>query len=139
MNNSNLPLGAEYDKNAPWNETINPAIPLEIVVGYDITKRTKIVTQDYEVEDWDDWELDDEGYPIHTGGTKYDFSQCDTSKEFEHQYYDPVQLIDELKHRVEKELKDDNLTDKQVKHLNKLLKSCEGWVIDSYYTDRYEP
>lgn len=46
---SNLPLGAEFDLNAPYNEKENPEVEIEVDVWLTIHKTFKVKTTDYDI------------------------------------------------------------------------------------------
>lgn len=125
------PPGAEFDKNAPYNEPVIDPIEVEMIASYSISRPATIATADYAIDEWDEWETDDEGYPQHIGGTDYDYSNVDFQKEYEEAYLSPLDLFTELKNRVEEELK--TCTDYQQRiRLEKILYSCTNWSIDDY-------
>ena len=65
---SNLPWGAEYDTNAPWNQEDLPEEEIEVSVYVGLYKKVKLKVDDYEkVEE----ELDGKPY------IRLDFSNCD--------------------------------------------------------------
>lgn len=46
---SNLPLGAEFDLNAPYNERENPEVEIGVDVWLTIHKTFKVKTTDYDI------------------------------------------------------------------------------------------
>ena len=65
----NLPLGAKYDKNAPWNQEDNPEKEIEADIVITLTKRVKLKVNDYIISDEG---VDEDGHYIDL-----DFANCD--------------------------------------------------------------
>lgn len=68
MSASNVPMGAEYDSSAPWNQVENPEIERDCEETETITRKVTLSTTDYIAED--DWNDDIEKernlqYQIH--------------------------------------------------------------------------
>ncbi len=47
MNNYNLPMGAEFDPEAPWRQEDNPEREIEVTVSITLSKTLKITVNDY--------------------------------------------------------------------------------------------
>ena len=71
------PPGAEHDPDAPYNQSEPEEIEVEVVINQTLSKSTKILTTDYIVNEWEDFEPDEEGRFYRTGGIEYDFSDSD--------------------------------------------------------------
>lgn len=55
MRDGGYPLGAEYDRNAPYNQPVLKLEEIEVDVIVTMSLRTKIKVDDYDIEeDWDD-------------------------------------------------------------------------------------
>ena len=61
-----------------------------------LSKDTTISTCDYIADEWEDWDSDDEGGVVHTGGIDYDFSNVDFVEEYGKSEFTIPQLLDEL-------------------------------------------
>ena len=74
------PMGAEFDKNAPYNQVESEPLELEVTVSVTLSKTMKIKVNDYleEIED------DEEGKHRNI-----DFSVCDLQSAVNNQIYLP--------------------------------------------------
>lgn len=90
------PLGAYNDPNAPYNQHDNEPIDVDVSVTITLSKGTTISTCDYIADEWEDWDNDDEGGYVHTGGVDYDFSNVDFVEDYEKSEFTIPQLLDEL-------------------------------------------
>lgn len=90
------PAGAYNDPNAPYNQHDNEPIDVDVSVTITLSKDTTISTCDYIADVWEDWDCDDEGGYVHTGGVDYDFSNVDFVEEYEKSEFTIPQLLDEL-------------------------------------------
>lgn len=115
----------------------NPKKEFNIDITYTISRPATVFTTNYIVNEWDEWETDDTGNPIHIGGEDYDFSKTSFVDEYENDYLTPVQLMEELAMRVSEELSligDFNTATKR--NLERILKSCEQWSIEDVKADK---
>lgn len=119
--NANLPLGAEYLPDAPYNQR-EEDLDFNVVAGYTIAARES-VTVNVPVE-YD--ECDGRDYPIT--------SDVDWREAFESQFYTPMQLIKKLQEFLEREINEEKHREKPNRHrinaLDNFLQSCR-----IYYTD----
>ena len=77
MRDGGYPAGAEFDRDAPYNQPIIEPVEVEVDVVVTMRLRTKIMVDDYDVyEDWDD----DEGKVLVK-----DFENCNLTKQVEEQ------------------------------------------------------
>lgn len=77
MRDGGYPIGAEFDRNAPYNQPITKPVEVEVDVVVTMSLRTKIMVDDYDVyEDWDD----DEGKVLVK-----DFENCNLVRQVEEQ------------------------------------------------------
>ena len=60
------PPGSEFDPNAPYNQSEPEEIEVEVVISQTLSKSTKIITTDYTVNEWEDFEPDEEGRVYRT-------------------------------------------------------------------------
>lgn len=115
----NVPMGAEYDSRAPWNETENYPVERDCEVTETITRKTTLSTTDYIAEeDWDD----DFGKCISA-----DTSETDWEEEYSNQEYTVLELIDKLKAYVEEDIKNTSPNTGKGRELQRLLSACNGW------------
>lgn len=77
MRDGGYPVGAEFDRNAPYNQPIIEPVEVEVDIVVTMSLRTKIKVDDYDVyKEWDD----DQGY-VPT----IDFENCNLTKQAEEQ------------------------------------------------------
>ena len=102
------PAGAEFDKNAPYNETSNDNEPIEIAVEYSVIlrKKTTISTTDYVVDEWEECERDEEGNLVRYGEREINYDSVDLAEEYDRQHYSPMQLIHLLKSEMLRNLRE---------------------------------
>lgn len=119
MNPSNIPMGAEYDSRAPWNQIDNDYIDRDCNVIETLSKRVTLSTTDYiPEEDWND----EFGKCISE-----DTSETDWKEEYITQEYTILGLISKLKEYVIKDLGSNVHKDSEIRKLNHLLSCCEDW------------
>lgn len=105
--NSNVPIGANNDPNAPWNQRDNPEKEVEVTVSVTLSKTVKIKVSDYTVLDSD---KDENGEYFED----ISYSDCDLRSEVERQVILPqdaykLQLIE-----------------------TKARRDLEGWNVDDF-------
>ena len=116
---ANVPMGAEYDSRAPWNETENYPVERDCEVTETIARKVTLSTTDYVAEeDWDD-EL---GKCVSA-----DTSDTDWAGEYSNQEYTVLELIDKLKEYVEEDIKNTSPNTGKGRELQRLLSACSGW------------
>lgn len=119
MNTLNVPIGAEYDSRAPWNQIDNMEIKRDCEVTETITRKVTLSTTDYVAEDnWDD-EL---GKCLSA-----DTSDTDWKEEYSNQEYTALELITKLKEYVEEDIKNTAAKTSKGRELQRLLSACNGW------------
>lgn len=108
----NVPMGAEYDSRAPWNQVENSEIERDCEVTETITRKVTLSTTDYVSEDdWDD----------NMGKCTYDnTSDTDWLEEYS-------KLIAKLKSYVEKDIRNASLNTSRERELKRLLSACCDW------------
>lgn len=124
------PPGAEFDPNAPYNQPEPEEIEVEVVINQTLSKSTKILTTDYIVNEWEDFEPDEEGGFYRTGGTEYDFSDSDLKRAYEEQDYTIPELLDYLKAYLIADIADCDKESGKKQKLQHILDCCEGWEVD---------
>lgn len=94
----NYPPGlTDYTPGCPWTEAPdNDPIDVEVSVSTTLSKDTIIQTDNYTASEWEDWDNDDEGGYVHTGGVDYDFSDTCFIEEYEKCELTIPQLLEEL-------------------------------------------
>ena len=116
---SNVPMGAEYDSRAPWNETENYPIERDCEVTETIARKVTLSTTDYVAEeDWDD----EFGKCLSA-----DTSETDWSDEYSNQECTALELIAKLKEYVEEDIKNTASNTSKGRELQRLLMACDGW------------
>lgn len=119
MSASNVPMGAEYDSSAPWNQVENPEIERDCEVIETITRKVTLSTTDYIAED--DW--NDEFEKCISADT----SETDWRNEYINQEYTVLELIAKLKSYVEEDIKNTVPNKGKGRELQRLLSACNGW------------
>lgn len=84
------PAGAEYDSNAPWNQTEPESVTINVHYDCVLECEMPVETTNYEPGTW---EKDEDGIGYREGD---DFSSTDLLGELHTQYYTPAALISEL-------------------------------------------
>ncbi len=116
---ANLPIGAEYDSSAPWNQVENHEIERDCEVTETVTRKVTLSTTDYIAED--DWD-DEFGKCISA-----DTSETDWRDEYINQEYTVLELIAKLKSYVEEDIKNTANNTGKGRELQRLLTACNGW------------
>lgn len=124
------PPGAEHDPNAPYNQSEPEEIEIEVVISQTLSRSTKILTTDYIVNEWEDFEPDKEGGFYRTGGVEYDFSDSDLKGAYEEQDYTIPELLDYLKAYLIADIADCDKESGKKQKLQHILDCCEGWEVD---------
>lgn len=148
MDNYNYPMGADTP-DAPWNDTSGTLDPVEadVMVSYSISKSTTIETDDYIEEPWEDWDIDEEGKTVHTGGMETNWDDTNWEQAFND---DPDALgIPDLLNILEEhatiqyhlyedalELKPkDKDTKRLVRKWENIRKACQDWHVDEFIVE----
>ena len=104
------------EKNAPWNEKENAEREFKVEVSCTLTNnRLTVKTQNYatyECEDWFDCDIDNE----------------DARSLYEEQHYTLLELLNELKQYIKKDLESCKGNKSMERSLNRMLSDCEGWM-----------
>lgn len=123
------PPGAEFDPNAPYNQSEPEEIEVEVVINQTLSKSTKILTTDYIVNEWEDFEPDEEGRFYRTGGIEYDFSDSDLKGAYEEQEYTIPKLLDYLKAYLIADIANCDKESGKKQKLQHILDCCEDWEV----------
>lgn len=126
---SNYPAGAEYDKNAPYNQSDPDPVEVDVTISQSLSRQATIEVTDYSLDQWEDYDIDDEGNTTHTGGVDYNFSECNFTEAYESQEYTIPDLLNILSSLLDKEIKNTENTSEK-KRLNKILACCKEWIVD---------
>ena len=119
MSTLNVPIGAEYDSRAPWNQIDNMEIKRDCEVTETFTRKVTLSTTDYVAED--DWD-DELGKRLSA-----DTSDTDWKEEYSNQEYTALELITKLKEYVEEDIKNTAANTSKGRELQRLLSACNGW------------
>lgn len=116
------PPGAEFDLNAPYNQTELPEREFNVTISQTLSKTVTVLTNDYSLE-------------VNCGEDGI-YEVCDTSdtawkKAYEDNFHTPVQLIKILKLVLE-ENKKKGIVFKTEGYTNDLIEECEDWCVDDY-------
>lgn len=125
------PAGAQNDPNAPYNQKDSKPVDVEVYFNQTLSRVATVEVKDYVEEAWEDWEQDEEGNVLHSGGIDYDFSDTNFLKAYKDQELDIPELLSYLKTYITEDLAQTSPHSGKGKHLKRLLAACEGWeVID---------
>ena len=113
------PMGAEFDKNAPYNQVDAEPIEIEVTVSVTMSKTVKVKVNDY----IDEIEEDETG--------KYrniDFSVCDLDTAVKEQVYLPQDSCFIFDNYINKGSK--SKSESAYKETKKILDDLSGWNVD---------
>ena len=113
------PMGAEFDKNAPYNQVDSEPIEIEVTVSVTMSKTVKVKVNDY----IDEIEEDETG--------KYrniDFSVCDLDTAVKEQVYLPQDSCFIFDNYINKGSK--SKSESAYKEAKKILDDLSGWNVD---------
>lgn len=122
--------GAEFDPNAPWNQSEPEPVEVEVTISQSLSRSTKIEVTDYVANEWEDFEPDEEGRFYRTGGIEYDFSDSDLKGAYEEQDYTIPELLDYLKAYLIADIANCDKESGKKQKLQHILDCCEGWEVD---------
>ena len=115
------PPGAEFDPNAPYNQSEPEPIKLDVYITQVFSKPANIEVTDYE-------------YEIDEFGKYYDTSNCDLKGATCNQVTTIEDILTELP-KIYKELTANDsgtITKYQLNRLKVLAKACEDWNLDEF-------
>ena len=70
---SNVPIGAEYDPNAPWNQEDSKPQKIEVTVSITLSKTVEIEVNDYTTKE----EIDEDGnHNVYYDYSEYNLEQA---------------------------------------------------------------
>ena len=123
------PPGAEFDPNAPYNQSDPEPVKVDVCISQTLHKSTTISTTDYVAEEWEDYERDDDGGFVTTREVSYNFSDSDLLSAYKNDNWTIPELLDELKDYIKRDLENDCSKSKKA-WLERMMKACEGWELD---------
>lgn len=123
------PPGAEFDPNAPYNQSDPEPVKVDVCISQTLHKSTTISTTDYVAEEWEDYERDDDGEFITTREVSYNFSDSDLLSAYKNDNWTIPELLDELKDYIKRDLENDCSKSKKA-WLERMMKACEDWELD---------
>lgn len=119
MNNNDYPEGAD-NSLAPWNQSEQNPIFVDVTVSETLSRTVKIPVTDYSGE----CEMDEDGFVVDN----YDFSNTDFENEYYSRFYSIEALLEKignflfyLQHKYQFKISDVNL-------VQDLIDSCLGWT-----------
>lgn len=115
------PPGAEFDPNAPYNQSEPEPIKLDVYITQVFSKPANIEVTDYE-------------YEVDEFDKYYYTSNCDLKGATRNQVTTIEDILTELPN-IYKELTTDDsgtITKYQLNRLKVLAKACEGWNLDEF-------
>ena len=123
------PPGAEFDPNAPYNQSEPEPVEVDVTISQSLSRSTKIKVTDYISNEWEDVEPNNKGGFYRTKEIEYDFSDSDLKGAYERQEYTISELLDYLKDYLITDINKCNEESKKRK-LQHILKCCEDWEVD---------
>ena len=123
------PPGAEFDPNAPYNQSDPEPVKVDVCISQTLHKSTTISTTDYVAEEWEDYERDDDGGFVTTREVSYNFSDSDLLSAYKNDNWTIPELLDELKDYIKRDLENGCSKPKKA-WLEKMMKACEDWELD---------
>ena len=126
----NYPPGAEYNPNAPWNQTDPEPVKVEVTISQSLSRSTTITVTDYTATKYDDIEYEEDGHINRIEGIDYDFSDSDLKGAYEEQEYTIPELLNYLKAYLIVDINECSKESSKRKKLQHIFKCCEGWEVD---------
>lgn len=123
------PPGAEFDPNAPYNQSDPEPVKVDVCISQTLHKSTTISTTDYVAEEWEDYERGDDGGFVTTREVSYNFSDSDLLSAYKNDNWTIPELLDELKDYIKRDLENDCSKSKKA-WLERMMKACEDWELD---------
>ena len=123
------PPGAEFDPNAPYNQSDPEPVKVDVCISQTLHKSTTISTTDYAIEEWEDCERGDDGKFITTRRVNYDFSDSNLLEAYKIDNWTIPELLNELKNYIQQDL-DKGCSKSKESYLKHMMLSCEDWELD---------
>ena len=129
------PMGAEHDKNAPYNQQEQEPIAVNVEYSLVLRKKTEVSTADYDKDEWEECERDDEGNLVRYGDTEISYDSVDFVSEYNNQHYTPCELIGLLAEEMKRKLDKGEGTKKERANWQLVLDECADWTEDDEEVD----
>lgn len=129
---SNYPAGAEFDPNAPWNQSEPKDMEFDVTCSQSLSKTVTVITNNYiPGAEGVDWDVDDEGQPYATPWYDGpDTSDTNWADEYHaNDYHNPLQLLQLFEEVLKKNL-EKGIVFKSPGFTQRLIKECQGWTED---------
>ena len=126
---SYYPLGTEFDSTAPYNQSDQTPIEVDVCISQTLHKSTTISTTDYITEEWEDCERGDDGKFITTRRVNYDFSDSNLLEAYKIDNWTIPELLNELKNYIQQDL-DKGCSKSKESYLKRMIAACEDWELD---------
>lgn len=124
------PIGIEYSSDAPWNQSDQEPLQVEVTISQSLSRSVTIQVSDYATNEWEDIEYDEDGHINRTKGIDYDFSDSNLKRSYEEQEYTIPELLDYLKSYLIADIAKYSKDSSKKRKLQHILKCCEGWILD---------
>lgn len=124
------PIGIEYSSDAPWNQSDQEPLQVEVTISQSLSRPATIQVSDYITNEWEDIEYDEDGHINRTKGIEYDFSNSNLKRSYEEQEYTIPELLDYLKSYLIADIAKCSEGSSRKKKLQHILKCCENWEVD---------
>lgn len=115
------PPGAEFDKNAPWNDPVIPEVSFDVTISNTLSKPTTVYTDQYIPH----VEQDEDGYYAWK-----DTSDTNWESVYKENHYTALGLINKFKEFLEKYLPDPIVDHSRYMEFKNLIEECEDWTED---------
>jgi hypothetical protein len=119
MASSNVPLGADNDVRAPFNENPNRAIKIPCNVQVVMHKTFVVETTDYKNE-----------YDAESGGGFADTSETDFLSAYNDSCVTIQEIFDQLKKYIKHDLSFTLRETAKERYLKKIYDACNGWEVE---------
>lgn len=124
------PIETEYSSDAPWNQSDQEPLQVEVTISQSLSRSATIQVSDYATNKWEDIEYDEDGHMNRTEGIEYDFSDSNLKRFYEEQEYTIPELLDYLKAYLIADIAKCSEGSSKKKKLQHILKCCENWEVD---------
>lgn len=124
MDTGDYPIGAVFEKDAPWNKTSNKGKSFDITVSQTLSKNTTLITTDYISESVQD----DDGVYYE----ELDTTETNWKEAYKDSKMTPLELIQAFKKILEYYITDFSIPEGKKTLYNFYLKECENWIEDDF-------
>lgn len=123
VNSGCYPLGAEYDKLAPYNQEEPPEELFDVCISQTLSKSTAVKTSDY-IPNVD---IDDGEYQTYN-----DTSNTNWEEAYKDNHLTPLNLIKQFKSYLMETIPDPSVNKSKFKRFKYLIDECDNWVEDDF-------